>query len=167
MLAYETVYVGEIACTPYVFATRYSSVYLATFNHPAFVVPNSTTMFCLQLVYAFGLLSEKMEEEPKSLETFEFFLSEQTPSTLQPCLLDAVLKNVESPYADVQIHAWHTLSQITGAKTVAQALLKSKIHGRDALLEMKSCAAKSTTSRDQRRLISKTMNNMMNVSNTE
>jgi len=121
-----------------------------------------------ELVYAFGFMAEATEEPPKSLQTFDFFLVEQAQPTFEPCSaqLNAVVKHVESPYADVQMHAWHTLSQITGAKTVAEALLKSKIHGRDAFQEIKSCAETSTTSHDQHRLISKTMNNLMNVLNT-
>lgn len=123
-----------------------------------------------ELVYAFGFTEEETTEEPpKSFQTFDFFLHEQAPTAFEPCSaqLDAVVKHVESPYADVQIHAWYTLSQITGAKKVAEALLKSKIHGRDAFQEIKSCAETSTSSHDQHRLISKTMNNLMNVLNTK
>jgi len=120
------------------------------------------------LVYAFGFMAETDEEPPKSLQTFDFFLDGQAPPAFEPCSaqLGAVLKHVESPYADVQTHAWHTLSQITAAKTVAESLLKSKIHGRDAFQEIKSCAETSTSSHDDHRLISKTMNNLMNVLNT-
>ena len=127
--------------------------------------------FGLQLVYAFGFMpeTETTEEPTKSLQTFDFFLDGQAPPSFESCsgLLDTVIKHVESPYGDVQIHAWHTLSQITGAKTVAEALLKSKIHGRDAFQEIKSCAATSPTSHDQHRLISKTMRNLMNALNTD
>jgi len=124
-----------------------------------------------ELVYAFGFMAETeaTEEPTKSLQTFDFFLDGQAPPSFESCsgLLDAVLKHVESAYGDVQIHAWHTLSQITGAKTVAEALLKRKIHGRDAFQEIKSCAATSPTSHDQHRLISKTMSNLMSALNTD
>ena len=118
----------------------------------------------MQLVYAFGFIAETTEEPEESLQTFDFFLDGLAPPTFEPCsaLLDTVLKHVESPYQDVQIHAWHTLSQIAGTRAGAEALLKSKIHGRDAFEEIKSCAEKSTASPDQHRLISKTMTNLIN-----
>lgn len=122
-----------------------------------------------ELVYAFGFMTETTEEPTKASQTFDFFLDAQAPPSFEPCsaLLHTVLKHVESPYADVQIHGWHTLSQITRAKPVAEALLESKVHGRDAFEEIKSRAATSRSSHDQHRLISKTMSNVMKTLNTD
>lgn len=143
-----------------------------TGDHEAFARLADILRERYELVYAFGFMAETetTEEEPTEVsQTFDFFLDAQAPPSFEPCaeLLDTVLKHVESPYADVQIHAWQTLSEITRAKPVAEALLKSKLHGRDAFEEIKCCAATSPSSHDQHRLISRTMSNLMNAMDTK
>lgn len=132
-----------------------------------------------QLVYALGELSSTIDDGFFG-DKVEFFSDDCAPPKLDLTLdltcckqfeftsefeldssLDIVLEHVKSPYADVQIHGWDTLAQITRTKDVAKELLNRKIGGRDALVEIQSYVDNSMKSCDQQRLISKTMENMM------